>query len=62
MVAWREIAEPGIAAQRQGTAPGKSARGKRPVFTWPPFGTLRVPVWVSLLSAYAALEYSGLCI
>jgi putative transposase len=48
--------------QHQGKAPGKSARGKRPVFTWPPFGTLRVPVWVSLLSAYAALEYSGLCI
>jgi hypothetical protein len=39
MVAWREIAEPGIAAQRQGIAP----REKRPVFAWPPFGKLTGP-------------------
>jgi hypothetical protein len=39
MVAWRKIAEPGIAAQRQGTAP----REKRPVFARPPFGKLTVP-------------------
>jgi hypothetical protein len=35
MVAWREIAEPGIAAQRQ---------GKGPVCAWPPFGKLTVPI------------------
>jgi putative transposase len=39
IIVWREIAEPGIAAQRQGIAP----RGKRPVFAWPPFGKLTVP-------------------
>jgi putative transposase len=39
IIVWREIAEPGIAAQRQGIAP----RGKLPVFAWPPFGKLTVP-------------------
>jgi putative transposase len=39
IIVWREIAEPGIAAQRQGKAP----RGQRPVFAWPPFGKLTVP-------------------
>jgi hypothetical protein len=34
MVAWREIAEPGVAAQRQ---------EKGPVCAWPPFGKLTVP-------------------
>jgi hypothetical protein len=29
IIAWHMIAEPGIAAQRQGKAPGESARGKR---------------------------------
>jgi hypothetical protein len=39
IIVWREIAEPGIAAQRQ----GKSVREKLPVFTWPPFGNLTGP-------------------
>jgi hypothetical protein len=34
MVAWREIAELGVAAKRQ---------GKRPVVARPPFGKLTVP-------------------
>jgi hypothetical protein len=38
MVAWREIAEPGIAAQRQ---------GKRPVFAWPAISKLTVPLRVN---------------
>ena len=43
MVARRKIAEPGIAAQRQGKVPGQSARAKRPVFARPPASKLTVP-------------------
>jgi hypothetical protein len=43
IIAWREIAKPGIAAQRQGKSPGESGKGKLPVFAWPPFGTLTGP-------------------
>jgi len=38
IIVWREIAEPGVAAQRQGKAP----REERPVFARPPVGKLTV--------------------